>query len=128
MGKIEVSQVPSDKNLTPDKGWMNMDLKWLVSEENGSKHITVGRTLFAPGRASKHALHRHNDAEEVIIVLQGQGNSIVNGETTPMGPGDVCYIPQGAPHSFENASDDKTCELIFVYSAPSLEKAGYEVL
>jgi len=126
--KIEVSQVPSDKNLTPDKGWMNMDVKWLVTEENGSKHITMGRTLFAQGRASKHALHRHNVAEEVIMVLQGQGNSIVGEETIPMGPGDVCYIPQGAPHSFENTSDDETCEIIFVYSAPSLEKAGYEVL
>lgn len=125
-----ISETPSDKSLTPNKGWMQMDLKWLVSDKNlGSKYLTFGRTVFASGLSSQHALHKHKNAEEIIMVLKGNGYSIVGEETLPMGPGDVCYIPQGVPHSFRNASANEACEIIFVYGgAPSLEKAGYEVL
>lgn len=124
-----ISETPTDTSLTPSKGWVEMDLKWLVSESNlGSKYTTLGRTLFAPGGSAKHALHKHDNAEEIILVLNGHGHSIVGEETLPMGPGDVCYIPPGVPHSFTNHSDNEVCEIIFVYGgASSLEKAGYEL-
>jgi len=125
-----ISETPSDKSLTPSKGWVQMDLKWLVNDSHlGSKQTTVGRTVFAAGGSSKHALHRHKNAEEILIVLKGHGLSIIDEDTLPMGPGDVCYIPPGVPHSFGNVSENEPCEIIFIYGgAPSLEKAGYEPL
>ena len=125
-----ISETPTDGTLASNNGWLQMDLKWLVSESNlGSKYLTFGRTLFAHGGASRHALHIHKNAEEIIMVLRGHGDSIVGEDTLPMGPGDVCYIPPGVPHSFVNRSATEDCEIIFVYGgAPSLEKAGYEVV
>lgn len=124
-----ISETPTDKSLAPSDGWVQMDLKWLVSESNlGSKYTTVGRTVFAPGGSAQHALHRHKNAEEIILVLKGHGHSIVGEETLSMGPGDVCYIPPGVLHAFKNISANEICEIIFVYGgAPSLEKAGYEL-
>ena len=125
-----ISETPTDESLASNNGWLQMDLKWLVSESNlGSEYLTFGRTLFAHGGSSRHALHRHKNAEEIIMVLRGHGDSIIGEDTLPMGPGDVCYIPLGVPHSFVNRSSTEDCEIIFVYGgAPSLEKAGYEVL
>ncbi len=125
-----ISKTPTDKSLASDNGWLQMDLKWLVSDSNlGSKYLTFGRTLFAPGGSSRHAMHRHKNAEEIIMVLKGHGDSIVGEDTLPMEPGDVCYIPQGVPHSFVNRSATEACEIIFVYGgAPNLKKAGYEMV
>jgi len=124
-----ISETPTDESLAPSNGWIQMDLKWLVSENNlGSKYTTFGRTLFAPGASSQHALHKHRNAEEIILVLKGHGDSVVGEETLPMGPGDVCYIPPGVPHGFKNLSANEPCEIVFIYGgAPSLEKAGYEL-
>ena len=125
-----ISETPTDKGLTPSNGWVQMDLKWLVTASHlGSKCTTVGRALFAPGVSSKHALHKHNNAEEILLVLKGHGLSIIGEDTLPMGPEDICYIPQGAPHSFANASTDEACEIVFIYGgASNLEKAGYEIV
>jgi mannose-6-phosphate isomerase-like protein (cupin superfamily) len=125
-----VSGTPTDKNLVPTGGWFQMDLKWIVTEGRmGSKNLTFGRTLFAPGGSAKHALHTHLNAEEVIMVLKGRGTSRVGDEVQKMKAGDICFIPQGVPHSFENFSQTQECEIIFVYGgAPTLEKAGYAVV
>ena len=125
-----ISGTPTDASLTPKDGWMEMDLKWLVTENNlGSRYVTFGRTVFAPGGSAQHALHRHPNAEEVMLVLRGHIEAITGNETMQMGPGDVCYIPQGAPHSHKNLSPDEPAEIVFIYGgAPSLEKAGYEVV
>ena len=125
-----ISETPTDESLTPSEGWVQMDLKWLVNDSNlGSKYTTFGRTVFPPSGSSQHALHKHKNAEEIILVLKGHGSSIVGEDALPMGPGDVCYIPPDTPHAFKNLSTDEACELVFIYGgAPSLEKAGYEVL
>ena len=64
-----ISETPSDESLTPSNGWVEMDLKWIISDSNlGSKYLTFGRTLFAPGGSSQHALHKHKNAEEIVMV------------------------------------------------------------
>ncbi len=125
-----ISKTPSDESLTPSDGFAQVDIKWLVSDSNlGSKYTTLGRVVFVPGGLSEHVLHRHKNAEEIIMVLRGHGHSIVGEDTLPMEPGDVCYVPPGVPHAFKNPSANESCEVIVVYGgAPNREKAGYEVL
>lgn len=125
-----ISQTPSDESLTPSAGFAQLDVKWLVSDSNlGSKYTTLGRVVFAPGGSSEHALHRHQNAEEIIMVLRGHGHTIVGEDASPMEPGDVCYVPPGVPHAFKNPSANEACEVIVIYGgAPNLEKAGYEAL
>jgi len=125
-----IHDTPTDKSLVADNGWHDMDLKWVVTKENmGAEVLTFGRTLFAPGSSARHAMHTHQNAEEVIMVLKGNGISIVGDERLSMGAGDVCFIPKGIPHSFINESPKEECEIIFVYGGgANLTRAGYKLV
>ena len=47
-----------------------MDVRWLVTGRNmDSKQTVVGRTIMPPGVKSRHAIHRHPNAEEWEIEL-----------------------------------------------------------
>jgi quercetin dioxygenase-like cupin family protein len=128
--RTSISETPTAKDLKAGDGWLQMDVKLLVTDSHlGSKYTTVGRTVFPPGGSSQHALHKHNNAEEIIIVLAGQGYSIIGEDKILVKPGDVCYIPPGVAHGFANESSNEPCEIIFIYGgAPSVEKSGYELV
>jgi len=132
MSKIfftSINGTPTDKSLVAENGWHDMDLKWVVTKDNmGAEVLTFGRTLFAPGGAT-HAMHTHENAEEVILVLKGKGVSIIGDERESMGVGDVCFIPRGIPHSFINESPTEECEIVFVYGGgANLARAGYNLV
>ena len=44
-----------------------------------------------------------------------------------MGKGDTMFIPRGAVHWFYNPYDEPV-EMIFIYTRPSLQLAGYKVV
>jgi len=44
-------------------------------------------------------LHLHRDHEGIAILLEGEGEVVVGDETRRLKPGDVYFIPKGAPHS-----------------------------
>ena len=57
-------------------------LRWLVTGRNmGSTMTVVGRTTMPPGVNSKHALHRHPNAEEWEFILEGVGLKHVGEES-----------------------------------------------
>ena len=58
--------------------------------------------------------HEHETVESYTI-LQGQGEITVNGETQPVGPGDMVYIERGQPHSLRNTGD-ADMHMMFVYA------------
>jgi len=103
-----------------------MVLRWLIDEKTaGSTMGTLGYTIFPPG--GKHELHVHENAEEFIIIKSGHGKGSCGDFTYECGPGDVIFIPKGAPHYIENASNVDLLELLFIYvGAPGLEKSGYK--
>ena len=51
--KTNVDQIPSDTSLSEDRGWHDMDVKWLMTKENmGSTKTVVGRTFFRRGAST----------------------------------------------------------------------------
>ena len=69
-------EILSDGSLSPERGWHDMDVKWLITNANMGSHKTVvGRTLFPPG--SKHDVHRHPNAEEWEYVLSHAPQNVV---------------------------------------------------
>jgi quercetin dioxygenase-like cupin family protein len=120
-----LTEIPSDVKLRPEGGWVNMDVRWLATEETfGARHHVMGRTLFMPGGG--HMSHKHPYAEEVLYILRGRLITTIGDETFCMGPHDVCYVPPDTLHVMRNVSPTEPCEIIFVYGgAPSLAKAGY---
>lgn len=124
--KVNVKSVKPDETLKPEKGWINMILRWIIDEDTmGSEFGTLGYTVFPPGEA-QHAPHIHENAEEFLMVIKGHGIASSGEEEYEVGPGDVVFIPKGKVHFAKNLSDTESFEIFFVYSgAPSLKKAGY---
>lgn len=127
--KTNIKRVDPDSTLEEEKGWVNMQLRWLIDEETmGAENGVLGYTIFPPGE-SKHDLHVHEDAEEYIIVTEGKGRQIIGDEEFEFESGDVIFVPMGEGHSTKNRSDSDPLKLFFIYAgAPTLEKAGYSVV
>ena len=101
----------------------------LVDEEiGGAKELTFGYARFEP-KTSFHKKHIHPYAEEVFYVLSGKGIGGVgeNAEEVEIVAGDTVWAPQGAVHWLYNPFEEP-CEILFVYTCPSLSSAGYEIV
>jgi mannose-6-phosphate isomerase-like protein (cupin superfamily) len=49
--------------------------------------------------------HHHRAHVDSFLVLEGELEVMVNGETSTLGPGELAVVPQRTVHAFRNASD-----------------------
>ena len=73
-----------------------------VTKENGATDISSGITTFQEG--TSNTTHYHN-AEESVIVIEGQGILIINGEEHRVRQYDSVFIPPGTHHRLINSGD-----------------------
>lgn len=78
----------------------------LVGLLASTEHLTVGRGELLPGRRGPVEEH---GGDESLYVLEGRLNVFFpdadGGESwCELGPGDGCYVPQGARHQYQNVS------------------------
>lgn len=59
----------------------------------------------------------HDDVDQVLTFVVGTGEAILDGETTPVGPDDLVFVPAGTRHNFRN-SGDGDLKLYTVYAPP----------
>ncbi len=125
--KVVADDVSPDATLKEERGWHKMDVRWLITGENmDSKQTVVGRTIMPPGVKSKHAIHRHPNAEEWEYIVSGVALKHVGGDTFIMKAGELAFIPRDVYHGLENASDTEPLVTLWGYcGASSLEEAGY---
>jgi oxalate decarboxylase/phosphoglucose isomerase-like protein (cupin superfamily) len=94
-------------------------------EVNGAARFSGGLVDVAPG--SGHARHNHPGAEEIILVIEGTGQQMVEDEHgTPMlrdvGPGCTIFVPESRFHATLNTGD-RPMKLFVVYSPAGPERA-----
>jgi quercetin dioxygenase-like cupin family protein len=125
--KLNPGDFKSDRTLREDRGWLKMDVRWVITDRNTeSENTVVGRTILPPGVGSMHALHRHPNAEEWEYVVHGVGIKHVGDESFVVRAGDIAFAPRNVYHGLENGSDTEPLITLWGYSgAPSLERAGY---
>ncbi len=125
--KLNPGDFKSDRTLREDRGWLKMDVRWVITDRNTeSEGTVVGRTILPPGVGSMHALHRHPNAEEWEYVVHGVGIKHVGDELFVIRAGDIAFAPRNVYHGLENGSDTEPLITLWGYSgAPNLEKAGY---
>lgn len=70
--------------------------KVLISPEVGSKHVTFNYIRYAAN--AEFPQHIHDQSEDVFLVLEGNGWFREGDKRTPIGPGDVVFIPPGERH------------------------------
>lgn len=97
-------------------------IKWFVTpstvEGAGS---TLGEVIVNPGKG--HARHNHPNAEEVIYVVSGEAEQMVDdGDPFTIREGDAVHIPKGAWHSTHNTTW-RPLRLIVTYTPGGEEKA-----
>jgi oxalate decarboxylase/phosphoglucose isomerase-like protein (cupin superfamily) len=121
--KVSVEEVGSSPGI-PERGWVSMDVRWLVTKDTvGSSQTVFGITHFPPG--SRHELHRHPNAEEVEYLISGSGIAYVGNDAVALGPGEAVFVPRDAYHGFENDSGGETVMAWCYSGAASLEEAGF---
>jgi quercetin dioxygenase-like cupin family protein len=123
--KIAVEGFEADGSLRAADGWIDMNVKWLVTEESvGAKRTVFGITVFPPG--ARHDIHRHPHAEETEYIVEGHGIARVGDDDVIVGPGDIVFVPEDEYHGFVNTSGTERAVMVWCYGgAGSLRAAGY---
>ncbi len=126
--KISIGAVGPEHGTQPEAGkpgWIDMDVRWLVTRQTvGAEDSVFGVTYFPPG--SRHEIHRHENAEEVEYLIQGEGVARVGEDDVAMGVGEAVFVPRNEYHGFRNTSATETAVMVWCYAgAASLEEAGY---
>lgn len=57
--------------------------------------------------------HRHDDAEQVILMLSGRIEMTIDGEKFEMAEGDVAVIPKDTPHHGRTLGEDAVFYEVF---------------
>jgi mannose-6-phosphate isomerase-like protein (cupin superfamily) len=81
-------------------------LQWLVTPETlGVERIGIA-IMNCPAHSVVRPLHGHRDTEEVLLILGGQGEAWVDGETTSFKKGDAVLLPANSKHMVRNTGDE----------------------
>jgi len=92
------------------------ELCWHVNGDRApGTGMTLGEVTIAVGQ--KNPLHVHDNAEEVLYLIEGALEHRVGDETFRMGPGDVIRVPMGVPHDGRNVGD-APARMVVAYNHP----------
>ena len=59
----------------------------------------------------------HPNTDQMLFIVGGEGQAILNGETRSIEEHDVVFVPAGATHNFKNTGDEEL-KLFTVYAPP----------
>ena len=82
--------------------------------------VAADLVTVAPGRTSQ--VHRHNEAETVLLILEGSGTILVGESSLPVSKGARVLIGKGVFHGVRTAGESLT--FLSVQAPPILDKAG----
>ncbi|WP_157019914.1 cupin domain-containing protein [Mesorhizobium xinjiangense] len=104
--------------------WGRLSLT-VAPEVNGAERFSGGLVEVKPGMG--HERHNHPGAEEIIFVIAGEGEQMVEDEngnpvTRKVGPGCTVYVPESRYHSTLNTGSGPM-QLFVVYSPAGPERA-----
>ena len=62
----------------------------------------------------------HGHVDQVLVFVAGEGEAVIDGESGPVRPGHLTYVPAGTRHNFINKGDTPL-KLYTVYAPPEHE-------
>ena len=98
-------------------------IKPLVSQDNVDSEpaVSLMHVVLLPGQG--HERHNHPDADEILYVLSGTGEQMVDDSTTfEVRPGHTVWIPRAAFHSTQNTGWEPLV-LLAIYAPGGAEEA-----
>jgi len=100
--------------------------------QGANSHIVAGRNMtlsFAHLDAGSYfPVHIHANIEQLMLVLKGELDAILDGKLFRMRPGDVIFFPAGREHGAQMLDVD--CDIVDVFSParPEYENKLKQVL
>ena len=91
----------------------------LVGKDSGGQRLTVVEAGIDPGGG--FGLHVHPGYEEATLVMEGEIEAVLEGETRILGPGDILLAPAGAKHTITNESDEPA-KVLAIYPTTNPER------
>ena len=96
-------------------------IKPLVAGDTDGAAVSLVHVVLLPGQG--HERHNHPDADEILYILSGRGEQMVDdADTFPVGPGQAVFIPTGAFHSTVNTGWEPLT-LLAIYAPAGAEQA-----
>jgi oxalate decarboxylase/phosphoglucose isomerase-like protein (cupin superfamily) len=97
-------------------------IKPLVSSDNTEDpDVSLMHVVLLPGQG--HERHNHPDSDEILYILSGQGEQMVDdSQTFPVSAGQAVWIPKGQFHSTVNTGWEPLT-LLAVYAPAGAEQA-----
>jgi mannose-6-phosphate isomerase-like protein (cupin superfamily) len=68
----------------------------------GERSQVVVMTI-PPGEDIGEEVH---DGDQILLFVQGEGEAVLGGARSPIGPGSLAFVPAGTRHNFVNTGDD----------------------
>jgi quercetin dioxygenase-like cupin family protein len=96
--KIEKSSNISKSPVEID-GAKDVEIRWLISEEDGAEHFAMRMFELQPGGHTP--LHTHPQEHEVFVI-EGQGTLVYEGREHPFEAEHVIFVPANKEHQFKN--------------------------
>jgi quercetin dioxygenase-like cupin family protein len=86
-----------------------------VGAETGAQRLSAGVVTF-PAKTDS-VPHVHEDHEEVLYVVSGQGQLVCDGRPIPLEAGSFVFIPPHVEHFVRNDGDD-AIRFFYAFSPP----------
>lgn len=94
-------KIVSQKNI-PVTHLPGRDLQWIVNSETiGTEDLSIA-IMNCPGESVVRPMHSHKDIEEIILILEGEGQAWVDGEVGFFKKGDAVLFPKSSKHQVRN--------------------------
>jgi mannose-6-phosphate isomerase-like protein (cupin superfamily) len=91
------------------------------AEQLRASDLSVGTYSIAAGARDEQDPHTE---DEIYVVTAGQAALEAAGQTVPVGPGSVIYVPAGEPHRFVDITSDLSALVVFAPAEYSRRGAG----
>jgi len=108
-----------------DFGPVNMDgaegisMSMMVGREHGAPNFSMRQFKVAPGG---HTPHHQHDYEHEVLVLEGEGDVLLEGQRRPIKAGDTLFVPPDHEHQFRTPAGGPG--LRFICLVPASRNCG----
>ena len=110
-------KVVSVENIEPIK-LAGRDLSWLVTPETvGAEKLSIAIMNCHPHSVVR-PMHAHRNIEEVILILDGEGEAWVDGDRAFFKKGDAVLFPANSRHQVRNTGGSPL-RTASIFSAPT---------
>src|SRR5262245_18642652 len=89
----------------------------------GSAGLEISLNAVPPGKAMPF-LHRHQENDEVYVVVGGRGQFLVDGESIDVSEGSILRLGPAAARAWRNNSDEPLYFLCLQYRADGVVQGG----